>query len=78
MPADEIQLKFFEIPPTNDLRKVRPNSERGTNADQQYFIHATDWGECFDPDRGKAIKLCNGLRGHFIVRRYHNAGDTVV
>lgn len=75
----EIELKFFEKPPTNDLRKVRPNSERGTDADQQHFIHTTDWGECFGTDRATPIRIHNCIRGGLcdrtVVRRCHETGD---
>jgi hypothetical protein len=81
-PRGEIELKFFEKPPTNDLRKVRPNSERGTYADQQHFIYITDWGECFGTDRATQIRIHNCRSGGFcdcaVIRRCHKTDDTVV
>jgi len=70
----EIRLKFLEIPSTNEVRKAGSYSERGTDADQQHFIDAIDWGECFGTGRAKA----NQLHDHFIDQCCHNPGDPAV
>jgi hypothetical protein len=82
LPPDEVELKFLENQPTNNPRKIRPNDERGTDADQQHFIDCAHWGECFGTDRGTQIRLHNCLRGGLCDRagilRSHDTHDAVV
>lgn len=58
-------------------KESRTERQRGTYADQQHFIYATDWGECIGTDRTAFIELRDGFRGRSVVRACRKTGDAV-